>query len=295
LPLPVPTMRRLAIVKYLYIQALEQERKGGPLAGLALLPFHDAVELFLQVAAETTHSLTMSAQQRTEFMAYWHAFSKAGLPLPYEPQMRHFNDARVAVKHKGLLPIQQQIEEFRSVVTAFLTDATPKVFQIEFDSISLSSLVRSDDVRTAVQAAETAAEAGQFGEALEQATKAFHLSLRNYRWFETPRLFDPTDAARDLRQRARHDRMVSDFSSFTRSFEAVAAMGESLGEAITILAHHLDYDGYRRLRTYGPVVYQSEGLAGMSMHWTQEPTTDRSIVDQCVAFAVDAALRLEGR
>jgi hypothetical protein len=288
-------MRRLAIVKYLYIQALEQERKGGPLAGLALLPFHDAVELFLQVAAETTHSLTMSAQQRTEFMAYWHAFSKAGLPLPYEPQMRHFNDARVAVKHKGLLPIQQQIEEFRSVVTAFLTDATPKVFQIEFDSISLSSLVRSDDVRTAVQAAETAAEAGQFGEALEQATKAFHLSLRNYRWFETPRLFDPTDAARDLRQRARHDRMVSDFSSFTRSFEAVAAMGESLGEAITILAHHLDYDGYRRLRTYGPVVYQSEGLAGMSMHWTQEPTTDRSIVDQCVAFAVDAALRLEGR
>jgi hypothetical protein len=288
-------MRRLAIVKYLYIQALEQERKGGSLAGLALLPFHDAVELFLQVAAETTHSLTMSAQQRTEFMAYWHAFSKAGLPLPYEPQMRHFNDARVAVKHKGLLPIQQQIEEFRSVVTAFLTDPTPKVFQIEFDSISLSSLVRSDDVRTALQAAETAAEAGQFGEALEQATKAFHLSLRNYRWFETPRLFDPTDAARDLRQRARHDRMVSDFSSFTRSFEAVAAMGESLGEAITILAHHLDYDGYRRLRTYGPVVYQSEGLAGMSMHWTQEPTTDRSIVDQCVAFAVDAALRLEGR
>ena len=46
-------MRRLAIVKYLHAQASEQERKGGPLAGLALLPFHDAVELFLQVAAET--------------------------------------------------------------------------------------------------------------------------------------------------------------------------------------------------------------------------------------------------
>ena len=200
MPLPTPTMRRLAIVKYLHTQALEQERKGGPLAGLALLPFHDAVELFLQVAAET-HSLTMTSQQRTEFMAYWHAFSKASLPLPYEPQMRHFNDARVAVKHKGLLPIQQQIEEFRSVVTAFLTDATPKVFQTEFDSISLSSLVRSDDVRSSLQAAETATEAGQFGEALEQAAKAFHLSLRNYRWFETPRLFDPTDTARDLWQR----------------------------------------------------------------------------------------------
>jgi hypothetical protein len=220
--LPTPTMRRLTIVKYLHTQALEQERKGGPLAGLALLPLHDAVELFLQVAAET-QSLAMTSQQRTEFMAYCHAFSKASLPLPYEPQMRRFNDARVAVKHKGLLPIQQQIEEFRFTVTAFLNDATPKVFQIEFDSISLSSLVRADDVRSELQAAETAAEAGEFGKALEQAAKAFHLSLRNHRWFETPRLFDPTDAARGLWQRGQS---LSDFN-FTRSFEAVARMGRT--------------------------------------------------------------------
>jgi hypothetical protein len=209
--------------------------------------------------------------------------------------MRRFNDARVAVKHKGTLPIRDNIEEFRSTVTAFLVDATPKVFQIEFDSISLSSLVRSDDVRTALQTAEAATEAGQFGEALEQAAKAFHLSLRNHRWFETPRLFDPTDVARDLRQRGRQlDRSLLDFSGFTRSFEAVAEMGESLGEAITILAYHLDYDGYRYLRTYGPVIH-IVGLGGMAADWTQEPTTDRTIVDRCIGFAVDAALRLEAR
>jgi hypothetical protein len=115
--------------------------------------------------------------------------------------MRHFNDARVAVKHRGTFPIPHNVEEFRSTVTAFLTGTTPKVFQIEFDSISLSSLVRSDDVRSTLQAAETAAEAGEFSEALEQATKAFHLSLRNHRWLETPRLFDPTNAAHGLRQR----------------------------------------------------------------------------------------------
>jgi hypothetical protein len=144
-----------------------------------------------------------------------------------------------------------------------------------------------------LQAAETAAEAGEFGEALEQAAKAFHLCLRNHRWLETPRLFDPTDAARDLKQSARHDRMFSEFSSFTRSFEAVAEMGESLGEAITILAYHLDYDGYRYLRTYGPGIHPTSG--GIFTQWMQEPTTDRSIVDRCLAFAVDAALRLEGR
>jgi hypothetical protein len=184
LPLPPSTMRRLAIVKYLYTQGLEQERKGGPLAGLALLPLHDAVELFLQVAAEIaaeTHALAMTPKQRAEFMAYWDAFSEAGLPLPYRERMGLFNKARVEVKHRGLLPIQQQIEDFRSTVTAFLSDVTPKVFQIDFDSISLSSLVRADDVRSNLQAAETAVEAGEFSEALEQAAKAFHLSLRNHR------------------------------------------------------------------------------------------------------------------
>jgi hypothetical protein len=68
LPLPVPTMRRLAIVKYLHAQGLEQEQKGGPLAGLALLPLHDAVELFLQVAAETHH---LTLRKSVDFIEYW--------------------------------------------------------------------------------------------------------------------------------------------------------------------------------------------------------------------------------
>ena len=91
MPLPVPTMRRLAIVKYLHAQALEQERKGGPLAGLALLPFHDAVELFLQLAAETHH---LTLRKSVDFIEYWAEFSKAGRPLRYQQPMQRFNNAR---------------------------------------------------------------------------------------------------------------------------------------------------------------------------------------------------------
>ena len=36
---------------HLHAQAIEQERKGDLLAGLALLPLHDAIELFLRAAA----------------------------------------------------------------------------------------------------------------------------------------------------------------------------------------------------------------------------------------------------
>ena len=262
-------MRRLTIVKYLHTQAREQERKGGPLAGLALLPFHDAVELFLQVAAETHH---LTLRKSVDFIQYWTEFSNADRPLRYQQQMRRFNNARVEVKHRGTLPSQPDVEGFRATVTNFLVETTPELFQIEFDSISLSSLVQSDDVRSTLQAAETAAQADQFGEALEQAAKAFHLSLRHHRFGEP--LFDPISVAADeVRWQGR---------AFD-GFEAVARMGESLGEAITVLAYHLDYDGYRHLQTYSPTIHDVEG-GDMTAVWTINLTTDRSIVDRCVAF-----------
>jgi hypothetical protein len=148
-------MRRLTIIKYLYTQGLEQEPRGGPLAGLSLLPLHDAVELFLQVAAET-HQLKLP--KKVEFLDYWTEFSKAGRPLRYQQPMQRFNNARVEVKHRGTLPSQHDVEGFRATVTTFLIELTPELFDITFDNISLSSLVQSDDVRTGLQAAETAAE-----------------------------------------------------------------------------------------------------------------------------------------
>jgi hypothetical protein len=287
-------MRRLSIVRYLYTQAVEQERKGDPLAGLALLPFHDAVELFLQVAAETRQ---VKLPKSFDFLEYWTAFSEAGLPLPYQQQMRRFNNARVEVKHRGTLPSRHDVEGFRFTVSSFLNETSPKLFAIEFDSISLSSLVRSEVVRSALQAAEAASQGGQLQEALEQVAKAFRVSLRQHRYGEPPqsyeqRLFDPTDVASDLRWRGRE--IAQGFSSRSGLLEAVTQMGQSLGEAITVLAYNLDYDGYRYVRTYCPVIHEFVG-GDMVVDWTQKATTDRSIVDRCVAFAVDAALRLEGR
>jgi hypothetical protein len=71
-------------------------------------------------------------------------------------------------------------------------------------------------------------------------------------------------------------------------------MGQSLGEAITVIAYNLDYDGYRYIRTYGPVLNEMAG-GNMLAQWVRQPTTDSRIVDRCIAFAVDAALRLQAR
>lgn len=67
---------------------------------------------------------------------------------------------------------------------------------------------------------------------------------------------------------------------------------EQVGEAITVVAYNLDYDGYRHLLTFGPVIVEMVG-GEMHIEWMIQPTTDKGAVERCVAFAVDAALRLE--
>jgi hypothetical protein len=286
-------MRRLTISRYVYMMALDQVRKGDVLSGLALLQFHDAVELFLQAVAEILH---VPVDEHTDFISYWVAFSKLGLALPYKEQMRRFNKARVLIKHNGVLPSQHDVEEFRTSVTGFLIEASTRLLERDFDGISLSSLVRADDVRQVLQSGEEAAQTGKFSDALECALRAFRLSLRRYRYgvdggAVRERLYDPTEVVSDLRWRGKDPRSLG---STSRLIEAVGDMGQQLGEAITVVAYSLDYDGYRYLKTFGPVVHEVIG-GDMIVEWVKEPTTDKRIVDRCVAFAVDAALRLEGR
>ena len=65
--LPETTVRRLSFVRYLYQLAVEQSRSPEPFGAAALLSFHDAAELFLQIAVEK-HNV---GNARLEFMQYF--------------------------------------------------------------------------------------------------------------------------------------------------------------------------------------------------------------------------------
>lgn len=45
-------MRRLALIRYLYNNGVQQSREPEPLGLVSILTFHDSIELFLQLAAE---------------------------------------------------------------------------------------------------------------------------------------------------------------------------------------------------------------------------------------------------
>ena len=51
-PLSAPAMGRLALIRYLYIQGVDQSEQPEPMALLSILTFHDAVEMFCHLACE---------------------------------------------------------------------------------------------------------------------------------------------------------------------------------------------------------------------------------------------------
>jgi hypothetical protein len=279
------TMRRLALARYLYGRAIEEGRKGDILSGLALLPLHDAVELFLRAASEE-HSVSLP--KNFDFIEYWGAFEKANVPLPLKARMDRFNRARVEAKHRGTLPNQHDVAGFQATVTEFLTITSRDLFGLEFEEISMSRLIRSQKVRSDLEGAEKAFRADEVEAALRFAALAFRRAINNFKYGDPEgvaerKLHDPTH----FRGFDFHDVVQDRFAG------KVADALDQISEAIMVVAYNLDYDGYRYLLTFCPGVHFSSLELEPIVHWIGKPTADLKAVDRCIQFAIDAALRLE--
>jgi hypothetical protein len=284
-------MRRLTIVRYLFLMGIEQSHKGEPFSAFSNLTLHDAAELFLQTALEHVGGALKKNQK--EFSAYWAAIKeKTGSAPTLEGQMSRFNRARVALKHDGTLPAHNQIEEFRAIVTAFFDENSLTLFKLSFDEISLAGLVRSERIRTSLQGAEKALREGDCKTALEEAMKSFRLALSEYRRSSFgENLYEPTINTSWILRSTGGPAFSSSGSRFGYQ---LSRMVDAFGEALTVVAYNLDFDGYRYLRRYGPAVHELIG-GELIVEWVVEATDNREIVLRCVTFAINAALQLQNK
>lgn len=130
---PSPDLiRRVAFVKYLYNLGVGQSRQPEPLASVALLTFHDAVEMFLQIISEHHQVLA----KRPDFLDYWALLKAKNVDLPAYQAMKRLNTARVSLKHAGILPAHTDVEGFRATVSAFLQEAAAAALEIAFETVS---------------------------------------------------------------------------------------------------------------------------------------------------------------
>ncbi|WP_405909564.1 hypothetical protein OG742_37180 [Streptomyces sp. NBC_00828] len=170
------TVQRLAYVRYLYQEGIEQSRQPPPLNARSISSFHDAVENFIGLTAE---HLDVDLKPRMEFLQYWEVI-KPEFELPGKTEMKRLNDVRIALKHNGTFPSDHQIEQAREALVDFFSTVTPKVFGVDFDSVSMIDLVTQPPVAQYLGDAQTHADIGDYSMACAGLSIAFSALLEQY-------------------------------------------------------------------------------------------------------------------
>lgn len=248
------TIKRLAFIRFLYGQGLEQAVRPQPLAATALLSFHDAVEMFLLLAAE---HLGVNLDRNTTFDGYWtQVAAQASVQLPSRNAMRRMNNSRVNFKHHGSIPSATDLDQFRGDVTTFFADATPLVFAADFNSFDMSDLVTQQGARTLLRDAGTHADKGDYTEALALLSEAVQDLLIDYRFSKRTAV---TSTAYDIGQLLRFGMHRTTWidPTWDRAFFALVDTVQEMQDAMRVLAMGVDYQRYARFQMLVPLVVHS--------------------------------------
>ena len=276
------TVRRLAFIRFLYGQGLDQARRPQPLAATALLSFHDAVEMFLLLAAE---HLNVSLDKNTTFDGYWTQIAaKADVQLPSRNAMRRMNLSRVSFKHHGSIPSATDLDQFRADVTTFFTDAAQAVFAADFTSTDMTDLVTQQGALAKIRDAEINASEGDYVEALALLSEAFDHLLDDY----------------GDRKRISYDTTAfsfgpgQDFGKFAildTQTQAIADAIIPMQRALRVLAVGLDYRRYARFDMLRPRI-----RCFGDWHREVQPVPGLPLGDEeyqfCKLFVIETAIQL---
>ena len=248
-------LERLAFIRYLFKLGIQHAVDPGPQSSVAILLFHDAVELFLELVSQKLH-----AKPADSFMKYFSQLDEKlepSPPLPLRENMRRLNDARNALKHKGLRPDRSDLEHYSNVVIRFFEEVTPRIFEVDMDSVSLVAVVRCETARKYLYAAEAAHREARAADGSGACAEAFDELLSDYekrhgdRWGQSP-----FSSGRYLHDPWFFDEKLSRIEEqFKESIEDLNEAVKVLQERMRLLSLGLDYRRYVTFRQLTPKVW----------------------------------------
>lgn len=279
-------MRRLAMIQYMYTLAIDHVNKPEPLNMIAILNFHDAVELFLALAAEHLNV----GKEDQKFVTYWDVINPA-LPnkdFGQRASMTRLNKARVGWKHYGIPIPTVEIENFRTNVADFFLENTPKVFGFAFEEISMATLVQGEAVRDRLLKAEQLSSTGEIKDALKETAIAFQDLLNRFEW----RVFEQQSPHLKGVSSRHFSRVEStapkELSRFAKEIENEL---DTIHKQVKLLSLGIDYRRYIRFQGLVPIVHLSfSGTYSTSGNGRGQSHHDYLF---CYQFVIECALRLQ--
>lgn len=288
-PIPDTTMERLAFVRYAYHQGVEQSRAPEPGNSVGVLLFHDAVDLFLQLAAE---HLNMAKKPGKASLLDYLAEIDAHLQpatLSGRQGMVRLNSIRNSLKHNGVRPSSNDVEGLRGSVTSFLEDNTPILFGLQLHEISMARLVSVEKARDHLLEAEKLLASGDHVAAIEACALAFYYVVRAYHRLNPPAF---KKAAFGPRAGSGADANLRQLVEYVG--EIATALDELQGR-VDLLTLEVDPpDAARFTRTTPRVVFTMDGKSHLTWLVDTGALTDAD-ARFCYSTVIGAALAFQRR
>ncbi len=284
--------RRLAFSRVLLMRARSDVQRPEPLCGLSLLDLHDAAEVFLRVVADLHH---VDIKPKQFFLDYWDPVKEAtGVDLGFKTPMSDLNSMRNNLKHAGIAPPRNECVRLVERAQEFVSENSLKLLGIQFESISISDVLRWPRTRTALKEAEGLMTKGDTQRSVDFATIAFWVLMIEYRDARATRFereLDPGSHYFDLGTGGAYG-ASGDVKGLADSVNSAL---RELREEIRMLRLGIDPIRHDHFRLLGPYIYSVfDGQGSLILHHADDrarPTESEARF--CFEFALESALRLQ--
>ncbi|MBL7692177.1 MAG: hypothetical protein JNM41_11325 [Flavipsychrobacter sp.] len=277
-------LKRLALVKLLYKGGLELSQQAGPSACFSILSFHDSIEMFLKLVCQ--HRNIKS--DKFDFIEYWNSIPD----LTLKESCNALNERRKNIKHRGLLLDRSEIDSSRVTTKEFFEQNTFKQFGVQFNEVSLLTLVTYPTVRGFLEEASNYLKDEKNQESVGSAAIAFDELLTVYEESKHEGYNSPFFFGKSLEFNSSFFMGVKD-REMAGFIDNVKKSIEEMSRAIKIVSMGLDYKRFIKFDILTPHVTKFiGGSRHLSEGWRIKKLTQANC-QFCIDFVVDCAIKLQ--
>lgn len=275
-------LNRLICAKYIFHRGVDMLDRGGPFSsGLAILHFQDASEMVLRVIAE---HLNCSLKENVAFNQIIDAIDSIGdNKVSHRIALNQLNKARINFKHFGLEPKYEDTNKFRYDLEGFFPTALRLFLDINFESISLSSLIGHRRTENFLNEAERLISERKYRESIAASAVAFAIFHAHF----------DKEPDRDWRDPFR--RFEVEDQELQRWADNIEEVIEDQQSQLNLIMDGINLPDYRRFQMYTPIVNLSDAgtFQGVYSAFGEpiEPTRDIALF--CHRFSIEAILLMK--
>jgi hypothetical protein len=203
--------------------------------------------------------------------------------LPLQSEMGNLHRQRNDTQHRNLVPSAEDVPRHAAYVVAFLRHLFARFFAVDFDTLSLCSLVADDELREHLVTAESLIADHQYKDAVSQSALAVFKALRlrlpkvtRHSWFSVSSVRGFAES---------HGRFSREQAEFLHGLvKDLSELMDEWDEKICVLAFGLDYRSYIRYKAFAPRIFSSMDGSIHVQHLSDDYTPEEA------ATAFDYAL-----